>query len=87
MLIDKYQVAELMGVEPRTVNQWRHIAKTRTKTQAPPMPEPIGHARGRLWWDAGQVAEWGEATGRRVDQTLLYHMTVQAEQATAEQAS
>jgi len=67
MLIDKNQVARMMGVEPRTVNQWWHIAKTSGPgRKSEPMPAPQGRAKNRLWWDADEVLQWAQATGRKV---------------------
>lgn len=58
-LVDSQQIADRLGVERRTVNNWR--AKNIG------FPEPVLQRQRLLMWSWPQVREWAVRTGRLAD--------------------
>jgi hypothetical protein len=51
------EIAELLDIEPNTVNVW--------KTRYPDFPSPVRVLRKGPVWDIREVEAWAKQTGRR----------------------
>ena len=50
------EIADILGVQPDTVNKWRD--------RHGDFPEPRWHVSGYLAWNLSDVLAWAKATGR-----------------------
>jgi hypothetical protein len=56
-LVGTYEIAQLLGVQPMTIHQWRRRAYLS-------FPEPVLTLRIGPIWDEGEVVSWAKEHGR-----------------------
>lgn len=54
-LLSAEQAAPLIGLEPKTLANWRHLGK------GPKFIKTAGKGRGRIFYDPTDLADWRDA--------------------------